>query len=287
MCPTKAIRDIEQLQKVHIVSDNINVASAVPPAKTLLKERLEYNEKRMLQDIAAAKLGDFTINAEPPKIAVINQAAADADRLEAVPPAFEELLREAERSLLEAAGPEGWKTVRLDDGCLLETRKGKLSCFRGTTRIHYDANLIQTTAPMLVSMSNIDPLFVSGEVITRYNDGTELRLHRYEGQSCVIKAKVHFLFLLRCKKLDDGTRVNICQSVVAPQYDRFTAVPGSMLGYFEGTGWVIRPNDNAGDSKCTYVVQVNFEKIPQAVVNVVAKQIPMTAAKLRRYLTGK
>ncbi len=98
---------------------------------------------------------------------------------------------------------------------------------------------------------------------------------------------------------EDGTRVVAVRSVSFPDAPQ---VPGSMLGMLAATGWVIRVGTNSrigtisgaegfeldkDTCRVTYCVAVNLEGIPQAVVNVAAKQIPLVAARLRLYLTGK
>jgi hypothetical protein len=99
------------------------------------------------------------------------------------------------------------------------------------------------------------------------------------------KQKTHFVILVkRMAPLADGTRVTVIRSITYPDAP---AVPGSMLGMLASTGWVIRPADDKGVCQACYVVSINFDGIPQAVVNIAAKQIPLVAARLRLYLTGR
>jgi hypothetical protein len=132
-------------------------------------------------------------------------------------------------------------------------------------------------------LAAIDPLFKEAIVLKRYASTTDLRLAKYEGRSCLTTVRTHYVFLMhKLPPLEDGTTLVLCRSVFD---SNLPAVPNSMLGVLDTTGWVIRPLPD-GSCQVTYVVQVNFEGIPTAIVNLAAKSIPLVAGALRRYLTG-
>jgi hypothetical protein len=298
-CPTRAVRDAELLQKIGVIASSKQISSILPsnPAKMLAVNVVEE----------AGKLGQFSIvfSAATPR----NAGAEVSRAVEAPLPAeYQAVVDQTLAELLQAASAgiaEGWENVKTEMDVTIQRRKGKTTVFKGTTGIKYASQAIQEHATLIETLPSIDPLFQEGVILKKLDDTADIRLCKYEGRSCLVvsnflffflfffcsydsllqKQKTHFVVLVkRLAPLADGTRVTVIRSVTYPDAP---AVPGSMLGMLASTGWVIRAPDDKGICQSTYIVAVNFDGIPQAVVNIAAKQIPLVAARLRLYLTGR
>jgi hypothetical protein len=203
---------------------------------------------------------------------------------EELPEEYRVISKQAFADLLSAANggtAEGWINVKRENGVLIEkNKKGSATCYKGTTNISaVNTAVIQSSCVSLEALPTIDPLFKQGRVLKTYSDNCDVRLLEYEGRKCITKMRTHFVVLVhRLPPLEDGTRVVVVRSIT---YSNEPVVQGSTLGNLSATGWIIRPN-----GQTTYVCQVNLEGIPQTLVNLASREIPLVSGRLRVYITG-
>ncbi len=181
LCPTRAVRDAELLQKIGVIVSNKQIGSILPsnPAKMLAVNVVEE----------AAKLGQFSIifSAAPPLPQGVDAQPRGAEV--PLPAEYQAVVEQTLAELLEAASTgiaEGWVNVKTEMGVTIQRRKNKTTVFKGTTGIKYAAQAIQEQAPQLESMSSIDPLFQEGVILKKLDDTADIRLIKYEGRSCLI-----------------------------------------------------------------------------------------------------
>ncbi len=183
LCPTRAVRDAEMLQKVGVIVSSKQIGSILPssPAKMLTVDVVEK----------AAKLGQFSIIFSAAPGRALEASGEGKSGNLALPAEYQAVIDQSLTELLEAAFSgmgEGWVSVKTELGVMVQKRKakGQMTVFKGTTGIKYPAELIQQQAPQLESMNTIDPLFQEGVILKKFDDATDIRLMKYEGRSCLI-----------------------------------------------------------------------------------------------------
>jgi hypothetical protein len=180
LCPTRAVRDAELLQKIGVIASSKQIGSVLPSS---LVKMLAVN---VVEE--AGKLGQFSIIYSATPSLPVGAGAAKA--VEAPLPAeYQAVVDQTLAELLQAASSgiaEGWENVKTEMDVTIQRRKGKTTVFKGTTGIKYASQAIQDQATLLESLGSIDPLFVEGIVLKKLDDTTDIRLMKYEGRSCLI-----------------------------------------------------------------------------------------------------
>jgi hypothetical protein len=193
LCPTRAVRDAELLQKIGVIASSKQIGSILPssPVKMLAVNVVEE----------AGKLGQFSIifSAATPR----NTGGEASKATEAPLPAeYQAVVDQTLAEVLQAASAgiaEGWENVKTEMDVTIQRRKGKTTVFKGTTGIKYASKAIQEHATLLETLPSIDPLFQEGIILKQLDDTADIRLIKYEGRSCLIVSDnllcVFFIFL--------------------------------------------------------------------------------------------
>jgi dihydroflavonol-4-reductase len=138
--PTRAVRDAERLQEAGVLVGKNNFSSILPID---VKEALSVDVLKV-----AASLPSFTIITLEKVTASIGDSTdlGIPDGGEDLPAEYEFVLKQGATELLTVANAgvsEGWSTLKVQDGVKIEKcGRGKVSCFKGTTVIKANPDLI-------------------------------------------------------------------------------------------------------------------------------------------------